>query len=212
MNVKSLSCVQLLATPWTAAYQDPPSMGFSRQEYWSGVLSPSPSCLCPVLHIWDQCFLVAKQPDFGFGSPSLESRRKPWHPTPLLLPGKSHGWRAWWAVVQGVAKSQTRLSDFTFTFHFHTLEKEMATHSSVLAWRIPEMGEPRGRQSMGSHRVRHDWSDLAAALNPASAMYWLCGFGQVTFSEPVFLTFKNNTSYYVSHCIIYRGASQVTQQ
>ena len=69
---------------------------------------------------------------------------------------------AWWAAVHGVAKSQTRLSDFTFTFHFHALEKEMATHSSVLAWRIPGMGEPGGLLSMGSHRVGHDWSDLAA--------------------------------------------------
>ena len=63
---------------------------------------------------------------------------------------------AWWAVVHGVAKSRTRLSDFTFTFHFHALEKEMATHSSVLAWRIPGTGEPGGLPSMGSHRVRHD--------------------------------------------------------
>ena len=62
----------------------------------------------------------------------------------------------------GVAKSRTRLSDFTFTFHFHTLEKEMATHSSVLAWRIPGTGEPGGLPSMVLHRVGHDWSDLAA--------------------------------------------------
>ena len=70
---------------------------------------------------------------------------------------------AWWATVHGVAKSQTRLNEFTFTFHFHALKKEMATHSSVLAWRIPGTGEPGGLQSMGSHRVGHDWSDLAAA-------------------------------------------------
>ena len=70
---------------------------------------------------------------------------------------------AWWAAVHGVARSRTRLNDFTFTFHFHALEKEMATHSSVLAWRIPGMGEPGGLPSMGSHRVGHDWSDLAAA-------------------------------------------------
>ena len=70
---------------------------------------------------------------------------------------------AWWAAIHGVAKSRTRLSDFPFTFHFHALEKEMATHSSVLAWRIPGMGEPGGLPSMGSHRVGHDWSDLAAA-------------------------------------------------
>ena len=63
---------------------------------------------------------------------------------------------AWWAAVHGIAKSRTRLSDFTFTSHFHTLEKEMATHSSVLAWRIPGMGEPGGLPSMGSHRVGHD--------------------------------------------------------
>ena len=70
---------------------------------------------------------------------------------------------AWWAAVHGVSKSRTRLSDFTFTFHFHALEKEMATHSSILAWRIPGMEEPGGLPSMGSHRVRHDWSDLAVA-------------------------------------------------
>ena len=63
---------------------------------------------------------------------------------------------AWEAAVHGVAKSRTRLSDFTFTFHFHVLEKEMATHSSVLGWRIPGMGEPGGLLSMGSHRVTHD--------------------------------------------------------
>ena len=63
---------------------------------------------------------------------------------------------AWKAAVHGVAKSRTRLSDFTFTFHFHALEKEMATHSNVLAWRIPGMGVPGGLLSMGSHRVEHD--------------------------------------------------------
>ena len=70
---------------------------------------------------------------------------------------------AWWAAVHGVTKSRTRLSDLTFTFHFQALEKEMATHSSVLVWRILGMGEPGWLPSMGSHRVRHDWRDLAAA-------------------------------------------------
>ena len=70
---------------------------------------------------------------------------------------------AWWAAVHGVAKSRTRLSDFTFTFHFHALEKEMATHSSILAWRILGTGKPGGLPSMGSHRVGHDQGDLAAA-------------------------------------------------
>ena len=64
---------------------------------------------------------------------------------------------------QGVAEGRTRLNNFTFTFHFHALEKEMATHSSVLAWRIPGTGKPGGLPSMGSHRVGHNWSDLAAA-------------------------------------------------
>ena len=63
---------------------------------------------------------------------------------------------AWWAAVRGAAKSRTRLSNFTFTFHFQALEKEKATHSIVLAWRIPGTGEPGGLLSMGSHRVRHD--------------------------------------------------------
>ena len=67
---------------------------------------------------------------------------------------------AWWAAVHGVARSRTRLSDFTFTFHFHALEKEMAPHSSVLAWRIPGTGEPGGLPSMGSHG-----SDLAAVTH-----------------------------------------------
>ena len=74
---------------------------------------------------------------------------------------------AWWAAVHGVTKSQTWLNDFTFTFHFHALEKEMAIHSSVLAWRIPGTRETGGLLSMGSHRVGHDWSDLAAAAAEA---------------------------------------------
>ena len=78
------------------------------------------------------------------------------------------GGGAWWATVHGVVKSRTQLSDFTFTFHFHALEKEMATHSSVPAWGIPGTGEPCGLPSLGSHRVGHDWSDLAAACSPCS--------------------------------------------
>ena len=78
---------------------------------------------------------------------------------------------AWWAAVHGVAKSRTRLRDFTFPFHCHALEKEMATHSSVLAWRIPGTGEPGGLPSMGSHRVRHDWSDLAAGRKGGHGSY-----------------------------------------
>ena len=80
---------------------------------------------------------------------------------------------AWWAAVHGVAKSRTQLSDFTFTFHFHALEKAMATHSSVLPWRIPGMGEPGGLPSVGSHRVGHDCSNLAAAAAAAAARGWM---------------------------------------
>ena len=102
----------------------------------------------------------------------------------------------WWAAVHGVAKSRTRLSDFTFTFHFHALEKEMATHFSVLVWRIPGTGEPGGLPSMGLHRVRHNWSNLAAV---AAATWWPMAWellrdylhdlkGQLNFSTPQLLS------------------------
>ena len=74
---------------------------------------------------------------------------------------------AWWAVVRGVARSRTWLNDFTLTFCFHALEKEMATHSSVLAWRVLGMAEPGGLLSLGSHRVGHDWSDLFKPFFPS---------------------------------------------
>ena len=77
--------------------------------------------------------------------------------------------RPWKAAVHGVAEGWTQLSDFTSTFHFPALEKEMATHSSVLAWRIPGTGEPGRLPSVGSHRVRHDLRDLAAAAAAAAA-------------------------------------------
>ena len=77
--------------------------------------------------------------------------------------GRERARLMWGAAVHGVTKRRTRLSDFTSTLHFHALDKEMATHSSVLAWRIPGTGKPGGLSSMGSHRVGHDWSDLAAA-------------------------------------------------
>ena len=83
---------------------------------------------------------------------------RPWHPTPVLLPGKSHGWRS----LVGCSPWGRYESDTTERLHFHALEREMATHTSVLAWRIPGTGEPGGLPSMGSHRVGHDWSNLAA--------------------------------------------------
>ena len=91
-----------------------------------------------------------------YGIYYIEMWRRQWQPTPVLLPGKSHGWRSLVGYSPWGPKSQTQMSDFTFTFHFHALEKEMATHSSVLSWRIPEMGEPGKLPSMGSHRVGHD--------------------------------------------------------
>ena len=81
---------------------------------------------------------------------------------------------AWRAAVHEVAEGQTRLSDFTFTFHFHALEKEMATHSRVLAWRIPGTGEPGVLPSLGSHGVGYDWSDLAAAVLGLRCCAWVC--------------------------------------
>ena len=114
---------------------------------------------------------------FLFWSYSLENEyfsvlhsllRRRWHPTPVLLPGKSHGWRS----LVGCSPCGLEELDMTerlhFQFHFHALEKEMATHSSVLAWRIPGTEEPGGLPSMGSHRVGHDWSDLAAAAVAAT--------------------------------------------
>ena len=111
-----------------------------------------------------------------FENHCLRKQRRQGHPTPVLLPGKSHGQGSLvdCMVVHGVTTSQTQVSDFTFTFHFHALEKEMATHSNVLAWRIPGTGEPGGLPSMGSHRVGHDWCDLAAAALERSIHSWSC--------------------------------------
>ena len=96
----------------------------------------------------------------------LTSRlRRQWHPTPVLLPGKSHGRRSLMGCSPWGCEESGMTERLPFTFHFHALEKEMATHSSVLAWRIPGTGEPGGLPSMGSHRVGHDWSDLAAAFH-----------------------------------------------
>ena len=121
----------------------------------------------------------------GCGSSNISSVLKSFHCYLHLSNGEGNGnplqysclanpmdGGSWWAAVHGVARSQTRLSDFTFTLHFHAMEKEMATHSSVLAWRIPGTGEPSGLPSMGSHRVGHDWSDSSSSNNVCTT-YWL---------------------------------------
>ena len=100
----------------------------------------------------------------------------------------------WRAAVHGVAESWTWLSGFTFTFHFHALEKEMATHSSVLAWRIPGMGKPGGLLSMGLHRVGHDWRDLAAAaalIKSVQSDILILNYSQC-FLSPFFMLIVNN--------------------
>ena len=173
--MKSFSRVQLLATPWTAARQAPPSMDFPGKRTGVG-------CHC-LLHNKGRglrefpFFQLVAEPGFkqghagylrpmeqkwwlsihkAFTGGCIHLWRRQWHPTPVLMPGKSHGRRSLWATVPGVAKSRARLSGFTFTFHFHALEKEIATHSSVLAWRIPGMVETGRLLSMGLHSIGHD--------------------------------------------------------
>ena len=126
----------------------------------SGMLPQTPRDSLNLLHVPASPALQPLSPNWrGPFSPSREGNGAPLQYSCLENPMDGG---AWWAAVHGVAKSRTQLSDFTFTFHYHALEKEMATHSSVLAWRIPGMGEPGGLPSMGSHRVGHDWSNLAA--------------------------------------------------
>ena len=109
----------------------------------------------------EQTFLPKLQTD------SLQTEEGNGNPFQYSCLENPMGGGAWKAAVHGVAEGRTRLSDFTFTFHLHALEKEMVIHSSVLAWRIPGTGEPGGLPSMGSHRVGHDWSYLAAAAAAA---------------------------------------------
>ena len=166
------SRVWLCATPQMAAHHAPPSLGFSRQEYWSGLSFPSPayvhngillSCIKKMRDLsYNLCFSRHLTNHHGF---SREGNGTPLQYSCLENPMDR---RAWWAAVYGVPQSRTWLSAFTFTFHFHALEKEMANHSSVLAWKIPGMGEPGRLPSMGLHRVGQDWSDLAAAAAAAA--------------------------------------------
>ena len=154
MQVKVAQSCLTLCNPMTTQ-----SMEFSRPEYWSGKLFPFQG------HLLNPG-IEPRSPTSQANSLPVEPQGKPKRLEWVAYPSSSRSSpsRNWTRV----SKSRTRLSDFTFTFHFHTLEKEMANHSSVLAWRIPGTGEPNGLPSMGSHRVGHDWSDLAAvAAAPA---------------------------------------------
>ena len=101
-------------------------------------------------------YLDSKEISIRFNPNSMNTREGDGTPLQYSYLENPMDGGAWWAAVHGVAKSRTRLSHFNFTFHFHALEKEMATHSSVLAWRIPGTGEPGGLPSMGLHRVGHE--------------------------------------------------------
>ena len=126
---------------------------FSKPSLWSGESSPIKLKACRLIH--QTVFGVLRFGAFREHQGGLvgEGNGTPLQYSCLVNPMDGG---AWWAAVHGVSKSWTRLSDFTFTFHFPALEKEMATHSSVLAWRIPVTGEPGGLPSLGSHRVGHD--------------------------------------------------------
>ena len=125
-----------------------------------------------------QLLLCWATPMSCLGFPSLYNGEGNGTPLQYSCLENPMGGGAWSAAVHGVAKSRIRLSDFTFTFHFHALEKEVATHCSVLAWRIPGMGEPAGLPSMGLHRVGHDWSGLAAAAAAAFTNFFF-GFKNI---------------------------------
>ena len=123
--------------------------------------------------------------------------RRQWHATSVLLPGKSHGQRS----LVGCSPWGCEESGTTewLPFHFHALEKEMATHSSVLAWRIPGMGKPGVLPSMGSHRVGHNWSDLAAAAEPFNFSFFSisgCGI-DLDYCDIEWFVLETNRSF---HC------------
>ena len=189
MCAQSFSQVWLFAIAWTIAHQASLSIGFSKQEYWScchflpqGIFLTQGSNLhlFYLLH-WQADSLPLAPPGKPLCISTFSKNRDQFregngNPLQYSCLENPMGRGDWWAALHGVAKSWTRLSDFTFTFHFHALEKEMATHSSILAWRIPGTAEPGELLSKGLHRVGHDWSDLAAA---AEMNYYIsCSYKQ----------------------------------
>ena len=160
---------------WRRKWKPTPMFLLGKSHGWRSLVGCSP---------WGHEELdTAEQPHFHFSLSCIgEGNGNPLQCSCLENP-RDRG--AWKAAVHGVAKSRTWLSDFTFTFHFHALEKEMETHSSVLAWKIPGTGEPSGLLSMGSHRVGHDWNDLAVAAILFTVMS--CNFSMVNFWNIIFV-------------------------
>ena len=153
MKVKSLSRVRLLATPWTAAYQAPPSMGVSRQEYWGGL--PLPSCKSFLTGL--SLSIVTFFPSvLHLAGAMLLKQRRQWHPTPVLLPGKSHGQRS----LEGCSPWGCEESDTTerldFDFSLSCTGEGNGNPLQCSCLENPRNGEPGRLPSMGSHRVGHD--------------------------------------------------------
>ena len=164
-SVQLLSCLTL-CDPWITAHQA--SLSITNSQSSPKLMSIK--SVMPASHLILCRFLLLLPPIPPsirvFSSESTLHMRWPkyWSFSLRISPSNEHPGLVSFRMEAAVhAKGQTRLSDFSFTFHFHALEKEMATHSSVLAWRIPRAGQPGGLPSMGSHRLRHDWSNLAAA-------------------------------------------------
>ena len=173
VKVKLLSCAQLLATPWTGAYQAPPSMGFSRQEYWSRVPLPSTLCQFATSESFNSYLATAYEGAYQF------HLNYQWQPTPVFLPGKSYGWRS----LVGCRPWGREESDMTERLHFHfSLSCIGEGHGNSLQCSClenPRDGGAWWAASMGSHRVGHDWSDLAAATATTNVVTFIALSRQV---------------------------------
>ena len=165
MKVKSLSRVRLFLTPWTAVYQAPPSMGFSRQEYWSGVPSPSPLYPATLLNslISSSKFLILS---LGFSMYSIWRRQ--WQSTPVLLPGKSHGWRS----LGDYSPWGHEESDMTEQLHFHfSLSCIGEGNGNPLQCSCLENPRDRGAWWAAVYGVTQSWTRLKRLSSSSSSMY-----------------------------------------